>query len=111
MGIAPGLAVEIPALLGKGLLQSDAGLLSGCDQLGSGHFQQAAVGGVGHRLLLHRAVDDHTGEFLRLDDLELGSHVEGLGQQLFHTFLAQQLPELDQGGGVAGQPILVIGAA
>jgi hypothetical protein len=37
--------------------------------------------------------------------------LDGLRQQLFHAFFAQQLPKLDQDGGVAGLPIFLVGAA
>ena len=45
---------------------------------------------------------------LGLDQLELHGHVDGLGQQLLHPFPAQQLAELDQGGGVAGAVVFKV---
>jgi len=111
VGIASGLAGEVRALFGKGLLEFDPRSLVRCHPLAAGHLQQTAVGGVRYGLPLHRAVDDHATEFLRLNELELGSDVDGLRQQLLHPFFAQQLAELDQRGGVARQPILVISAA
>ena len=41
-------------------------------------------------------------QLLRLDQLDLKRHVDRLCQKFFHTFFAEQLAELDQGGGVAG---------
>ena len=108
MGIAPGFASQLLALLGKGLLQIDPHLLGRFHQLGASSLQQTAVGGVGNRLVLHRAVHDHAGEFLRLDQLELDSHVDGLRQQFLHTFFAQQLAEFDQGRGVAGAVVFKV---
>jgi len=102
VGIAPGLAAQLLAFLGKGLLQVDAGTLGCFDQLDPGCLQQAAVGGVRNRLVLHRAVHDHAGQLLRLDQLDLKRHVDRLCQKFFHAFFAEQLAELDQGGGVAG---------
>lgn len=61
--------------------------------------------------MLHRAVHDHAGELLRPDQLEFDSHVDGLCQQLFHALFTEQLAELDQGAGVAGRAVFVIGAA
>ena len=95
MGVAPGLAPQLLALFGEGLLELDAGVFGSLHQLGACRLQQAAVGGVGNGLVLHRAVHDHTGELLRLDQLAFNGHVDGLRQQLFHAFLAQQLAELD----------------
>lgn len=46
-----------------------------------------------------------------LVQLEVHCHVDGLRQQFFPAFLAQQLAELDHGGGVAGLAVFVIGAA
>jgi hypothetical protein len=69
-----------------------------------------AVGGVGNGLVLHRAVHNHPRQFLGLDQLELDGDIDGLRQQFFHPFVAQQLAKLDQGGGVAGLAVFVVGA-
>jgi len=63
---------------------------------------------VSNGLVLHRAVHDHAGELQRLDQLESNSHVDGLRQQFLDTFLAQDLAELDQGGGVAGAALFKV---
>jgi len=61
--------------------------------------------------MLHSVVGDHPTEFRRSDELEFNGHVDDLRQQLFHPFFTQQLAELDQGGGVSGLAVFVIGAA
>ena len=108
MGVAPGLAAELLAFLGKGLLEIDSDLLGGLDQLHTCRLQQAAVGGVGNCLVLHRAVHDDAGKFLGFDQLEVHGHADGLCQQFFHAFLAQELAKLDQGGGVAGLAVFKV---
>lgn len=111
VGVSPGLAPELFALFGKRLLQINPRILGRLHQLGARNFQQAAVCGVGDCLVLHRAVHDHALELFCLDQLEFDGHVDGLRQQLFHAFLAQQLAELDQSGGVAGLTVFIVRTA
>lgn len=85
VGIAAGLASEFFALLGLWSASDRCQSVLGClHQLGARRLQQAAVGGVSNRFVLHRAVDDHADQLLRLDQLELDGHVDGLGRQFAH---------------------------
>lgn len=108
MGEAPGLAAQLLAFLGKGLLERNAGILGCSHQLDPCDLQQPAVRRVGDGLLLHRAVHDDSTELLRLDELELDGHIDGLGQQLFYTVLAQQFAKLHQRGGVTRRAVFKV---
>ncbi|TSE28103.1 hypothetical protein Ttaiw_02676 [Tepidimonas taiwanensis] len=99
--IASCLAGQLLAFLGKGLLQGDAGGLGRLHQLGACRLQQPAVGGVRHRLGLYGGVHHHALEFLRLDESGFHRHVDGLRQEFFHAFFAQQPAKLHQRRGVA----------
>ena len=60
----------------------------GCPQhLSRVVLQQAAVGGVGYRLVLHCAVDDDSAEFFQHYQLEINCHVDGLSPQLLQTLI------------------------
>lgn len=101
MGVARGLAVQVSASLGKVLLQVDVGVFVCFDQLYAGCLHHEAAGWVRDGLVLHRVVDDHSGDLLRIDQLALDRHVDGFRQQLLKALFAQQLPELNEGGCVA----------
>jgi len=111
VGVATRLAAELGPFFGMRLLERNAHAFGRIHQLGAGDLQQTAVGMVGNRLVLHRAVHNHAAELFCLDQLELDGHVDGLRQQCLHAFLAQQLAELDQGGGVAGLAVFVVSTA
>lgn len=66
---------------------------------------------MGNGFVLHGAVDDDPREFLGFDQIELQRHVDGLRQQFFHAFFAQELAKLDEGAGVTGLAVFVVGIA
>ena len=47
--------------------------------------------------------------FLGFDQLERHGHVDGLRQQFFYAFVAQELAKLDQGAGVTGPAVFKVG--
>lgn len=63
---------------------------------------------MGHRLLLHRAVDDHLLQVFLGDELKGDGHIDRLGQQLLDAFLAQQAAELANRRRVARPAVLEI---
>ena len=61
-----------------------------------------------HRLLLHRAVNDHLRQILPGNQLERDRNIDRLGQQLLDAFLAQQAAELANRRRVARPAVLEI---
>jgi len=87
--IAAGTPAQAAALALEGLLQPQPGALRQLHHLGPRHFQQPAVGGIGHRLLLHRGVHDHTLQFALAHRLHLHGRLDRLGQQLLQAGIAR----------------------
>ncbi|WP_028603018.1 hypothetical protein [Ottowia thiooxydans] len=71
LGVTSGLESQLLAFLGKALLERDAHVFGSLHQLGARCPQQAAIGGVGNRLVLHRPMDYGLGKLLQLDQLEI----------------------------------------
>jgi len=67
------------AMLGKGLLQRNANMLGGFNQLGARYLQQPAVRGVTDGLFLYGRVYDHMAEFLQLAKLQIHHQVDRQG--------------------------------
>ena len=61
--------------------------------------------------MLNRAVDHHAAELLCLDQVQIHAHVDRLRKQFLHALLTEQLTELHQRRGIAGQAIPVVRAA
>ena len=109
MRIAACLAQQLRPFAHKGLLEGDARLLGGIDQLAARHLQQTAVGGMSHGLGLYRRVHHYGLQVLLADQLELHGQLHGLRQQLFHAFFSDELAELDQQAAIAGRAWLEVG--
>lgn len=63
----------------------------------------------GNGLGLDRGVNNHPRQLTFGDEAHLHGGVDGLGQEFFHALIAQELAEFDQGGGVTGLAIFVVG--
>jgi hypothetical protein len=111
VGVAAGSAAQGFALTLEGLFQIEAGPLGQEHHLGAGHFQQAAVGGVGDGLLLDRAVDDDAFEFPGLDGLQGDGGLDGLGEHLFDTGEFQGAAKAGEVARIARQRTLKVSLA
>ena len=89
-----------------GLAQSHAVPLRQPHQLLAGPVQQLGVGGERHVLGLHRGVDDHPGQFGRLDRLGLDGDRQALLDQRRQPLLAHALAPARQRRAVEHQLVL-----
>ncbi len=106
--IAAGLAPQGLALLGEGLLESDARTFGRAHHLVPRDLQQAAVHRVRDRFLLHRRIDDHALQLGGLDGLDLNCRLDAGLEQFLHARLPDGFAKAPDLGGVAGQPGLVV---
>jgi len=89
-----------------GLPQLEPMCLGQLDQPIARAVQQLGLGRKGHGLGLHRGIDDHPGEFRRLQRLGLGRHRQALLEQRLELLLAHALAPAGQRGAIERQSVL-----